>query len=226
MVPLSANEIDLAKQEWRTARDDGEKVALYENGPKFREVYVNEERMATFFFERLDKSLWLDILQWTDYTILDKLWHTRLILKILPTLSRDKSLDAFLGIQYKTRMDVLAGITQLSRAEFHGALTKRMMQRMDSIRSGPKDANKFTATKEFLETLPESARTCHGCFGATKHFDDYRDFQIARCLLHSFHPVHCSNGHICAAIATEEDKTDPISKALLDLAEKGYFTLS
>jgi hypothetical protein len=90
-----------------------------------------------------------------------------------------------------------------------------MIERLDSIHGDPKEMNGFTTTKGFLGTLPELPRTYYGCFDESIHLDHYFDFQIARCLIHSFHPACPTGSHLCSAIATEEEKANPTTNLLL-----------
>jgi hypothetical protein len=217
--------IALAAYEW-CAADDDERAELYKENPKLREVYLSLPGPISALIEKLDSLLWPDLLRWTGYEILDCPGFYGLNTKILQTLPNDEAFDAFLCIGYSTRKEIVNGLIPASKKKVEAGLTKRMIERLDSIRGNPKEMNKFTTTKEFLETLPESARTCYGCFGESIHFSHFFDFQIARCLIHSFHPACSTGSHLCSVIATEEDKANPITSLLLEFSDQGDVKLS
>jgi hypothetical protein len=225
MNQLPWKTIAFAVYEW-CAADFNERAGLCKDNPELREVYMSLPGSKFPIFKKLDSALWPELLRWTGYEILDDLGFYDLNRKILQTLPNDEAFDAFLCVRYSNRKEIMKALTPASKEKVEAGLTKRMIERWDSIRGHPKEMNEFTTTRDFLETLPESARTCYGCFGGSIHFDHYFDFQIARCLIYSFHPACSTGSHLCSAIATEEQKANPITDILLEFSDRGDIKLS
>jgi hypothetical protein len=226
MEGLSKQQIAMASYEWGEGNRD-KKVRLYNEYPHCRSLFLQLPGDCFFLLERLDSSLWSELVQ-LDYHVLNRdSERSRILTNVLQTLSAEDAIKAFHEMQQcSTRKAVMNNLTSESRVRVETALTQASIQRIEEARKDPQDENHVMATKGFLETLDSSARTCSSkrCVGRSlTPLKEYTVFSLARCLRHSFHLACIERDHDCGVnrLNSERDRVDEKDDKVQDANEDG-----
>jgi hypothetical protein len=192
MESLSKHQIAMASYHWG-ADDRRARVQLYTDRPQCRPL----------FLEDLDTSFWPELVK-LDHHILNRGDERfKILSRILNTLPTENAITAFHEMQqHSTRKAVMENLKPDSRERVEAALTQVSVKRMEEFRNDPQDEKHIMATKGFLQTLNDSARTCSGkrCIGSKVDLHkDYTVFSVAPCLKHSFHLACIERDHDCGA---------------------------